>query len=100
MSKSIEDGAALTPSSLPLHSSIDTILAEAADSMMAEVCSQGFVTFVLITLHASCLGLAILRRTSEEVCNTAIVHLNRYCGLKKRIYWGPPSFLGCSYILK
>ncbi len=95
MRESTEDVATPVCPWLPLHSNIDGILAKAATCVMPEVSSGGLVAFVLITPNASCLSLAFLRCTSEEVGETAIVYLNFHLGFEKRVYMGSPSFLGC-----
>jgi hypothetical protein len=61
---------------LPIYSHVNGILPKAVDCVMAEVGSRGLVAFALVTLNASCLSLAILRRTSEEVHVMTLVYLN------------------------
>jgi hypothetical protein len=68
---------------LPIYSRVDSILPKAADCVMAEVGSRGLVAFVLVTPNASCLGLAILRRTSEEVRDATLVYLDGHISFEE-----------------
>ena len=94
-SEGTEDVTTPAAARLPLHGSVDAILAKAAQCMMPEVGSQGLVAFVLITSNALCFCLAFLRRTTEAVGNMAIVYLDSDVGFEERIYRGPPSLLRC-----
>jgi hypothetical protein len=51
--KGIEDVAAPSTDDLPPYSGIDSLIAEAANCMMAEVSGGGLVAFVLIAPNAS-----------------------------------------------
>ena len=93
--KSTENITTPAGARLPLHGSVDAILAKAAQCMMPEVGGRGLVAFVLITSNALCFRLAFLRRTPEEVGDTAIVYLDSDVGFEERIYRGPPSLLRC-----
>jgi hypothetical protein len=68
---------------LPIYSCVNGILPKAVDCVMPEVGSQGLVAFVLVMPNTSCLGLAILCRTSEEVYDITFMHLNGHIGFEE-----------------
>jgi hypothetical protein len=68
---------------LPIYSCVDGILPKAVDCVMPEVGNQGLITFVLVMLNTSCLSLAILYETSEEVHDVTFMHLNSHIGFEE-----------------
>jgi hypothetical protein len=74
---------AATSKVLPLQSSIDGVLPEAANRMLLEVCGGGLVSLVLKTSNMQCLTLALLGSAGKDMDYAAVLLLDGDIRLKK-----------------